>query len=68
MRECYICKNQVEIDWKNADFLYRFLDSDYKILSPRKTGTCAKHQRQLAKTIKRARNMSIVPYTSVVER
>jgi len=68
MRECYICKNQTIIDWKDADFLGRFLDPDYKIFSPRKTGTCAKHQRQVAKAIKRARNMSIVPYTSVVER
>ena len=68
MRECYICKNQANIDWKDAVFLGRFLDADYKILSPRKTGTCAKHQRQIAKTVKRARNMSIVPYTSVVER
>ena len=68
MRECHICKNQTNIDWKDAKFLVRFLDPDHKILSPRKTGTCAKHQRQTAKAIKRARNMSIIPYTSMVER
>jgi small subunit ribosomal protein S18 len=69
MKECYICKNQIEIDWKDAELLRRFMSSsDYKILSPRQTGACAKHQRRIAKAIKRAREMGIVPYTSLVER
>lgn len=68
MKNCYICKNQIDIDWKNTELLQRFIDSEYKILPPYKTGACAKHQRKIAKAIKRARVMSILPYTSTVER
>jgi len=68
MRECQICKNQIPIDWKNAELLRRFMDYNFKIVSPRRSGTCAKHQRQIAKSIKRARQMGIVPYTTLVNK
>lgn len=71
MRHCYICTNKAqttEIDWKDAELLRRFMDEYQKILPPRKTGTCAKHQRRVAKAIKRAREMGVVPYTNLVER
>jgi len=66
MRECQICKNQMIVDWKNAELLRRFMDYNFKIMSPRKTGTCAKHQRQVAKAIKRARQAGILPYTPML--
>ncbi|MEX0870023.1 MAG: 30S ribosomal protein S18 [Candidatus Spechtbacterales bacterium] len=68
MRECLICKNQIDVDWKNAELLRKFMAADHKILAPKKTGTCAKHQRQIAKAIKRARVAGIVPYTSLIEK
>ena len=68
MRECRVCKNQIDINWKDAEFLGNFLDKNYKILSPRKTGTCAKHQREIAKAIKRARQMGVLPYTPMISR
>ncbi|MDX1535639.1 MAG: 30S ribosomal protein S18 [Candidatus Spechtbacterales bacterium] len=67
-KHCYICKNQVKIDWKNDELLKRFMDSYFRILRAKTTGTCAKHQRQIAKAIKRARHMGIVPYTSLIEK
>lgn len=67
MKQCYICtQTNKEVDWKNAEVLRHFLSPEYKILSPRATGTCAKHQRQVARAIKRARTMGIVPYTATV--
>jgi len=71
MKHCHICTNRSQnagIEWKNAELLRRFVGDDYKILSPKYTGTCAKHQRKVAKAIKRAREMGIIPYTNLVER
>lgn len=68
MKQCFICtQTNKEIDWKNATVLKRFLSQDFKILPPRTTGTCAKHQRKVAKIIKRARTVGIIPYTSLIQ-
>jgi len=70
MRHCQICTSKTqntEVNWKDAELLRRFMDDQFKILSPRRTATCAKHQRRVAKAIKRAREMGIVPYTTLVE-
>lgn len=50
------------IDYKNAEFLRRFVSSQGKIIDPRYTGTCGKHQRRLALAIKRARFMAFLPF------
>lgn len=64
MADCYFCRHNIkEIDWKNAGVLGRFISVQAKIKPPRRTGTCAKHQRKLAKAIKRARVMGLLPYT-----
>ena len=56
---CQFCadKNAV-IDYKQADFLRRFVTEDGKIRPRRQTGTCARHQRELATAIKRARHLA----------
>jgi len=60
---CYFCANQgVEIDYKNADLMRRFISDRGKILPRRRTGTCPRHQRGLARHIKRAREIALVPY------
>ena len=60
---CAFCadKNNV-IDWKDAAKLKRYITEKGKILPSRQTGLCATHQREVTKAIKRARNMSILPY------
>jgi small subunit ribosomal protein S18 len=61
---CVFCVDKVKnIDYKDAGRLRRFLSDRGKIEPRRKTGTCAKHQRRLSVALKRARFMSLLPYT-----
>ncbi|MCJ7668824.1 MAG: 30S ribosomal protein S18 [Anaerolineae bacterium] len=64
-RSCFFCKEKIEeIDYKDADFLRRFLTDRGKIKARRKTAICARHQRQLAVAIKRARHLALLPFTT----
>lgn len=62
---CQFCadKNTV-IDYKQVDLLRRFVSDDGKIRPRRQTGTCARHQRELARAIKRARHLALLPFSS----
>lgn len=62
---CYFCaKNITYIDYKETEMLRRFTSAQAKILPPRKTGICAKHQRGLKAAIKRARILALLPFTT----
>ena len=62
---CRFCVDQVrEVDWKQIAILRSFMTERGKILSSRVTGTCTKHQRQLARAIKRARMIALLPFVS----
>ena len=50
------------IDYKDADFLMRFLNEQGKILPRRITGNSLKFQRRLAVAVKRARQIALLPY------
>lgn len=50
------------IDYKDASFLLKFVNEQGKILPRRITGTSVKYQRKLAKAIKKARHLAILPY------
>ena len=60
---CQFCadKNLV-IDYKNVDLMTRFINETGKIRPRRQTGTCAKHQREVAKAIKNARHIALIPF------
>lgn len=61
---CYFCINNIdEIDYKNTEVLSRFITERYKIVSRKASGVCAKHQRKLSTSIKRARIMALLPFT-----
>ena len=61
---CKLCAEKMDnIDYKNFQFVKTFTMDSGKILSRRITGTCAKHQRQITKAIKRDRNLAILPYS-----
>jgi small subunit ribosomal protein S18 len=61
---CQFCADKnTAIDYKQSDFLRRFVTEDGKIRPRRQTGTCAKHQRELAMAIKRARHLALLPFT-----
>src|SRR5579883_199497 len=60
---CRFCAEKVrDIDYKQIQILRTFMTESGKILSSRITGSCAKHQRQLSRAIKRARNLALLPY------
>lgn len=61
---CRFCANKAKIDYKDADGLRRFTTERGKILPRRITGTCAKHQKELAVAIKRARAICLLPYVA----
>jgi small subunit ribosomal protein S18 len=62
-KRCFFCEQKItHIDYKQTDMLWRFLTDRGKIRPRRQTGTCAKHQRQLAIAIKRARHLAMLPF------
>jgi small subunit ribosomal protein S18 len=52
------------IDYKDADFLLKFINEQGKILPRRLTGTSTKYQRKVAQAVKRARHLSLLPYVA----
>jgi small subunit ribosomal protein S18 len=62
---CHYCVDKVSsIDYKESEKLRRYITDRGKIVPRRVTGTCAKHQRQLTRAIKRARFLALLPFTS----
>jgi small subunit ribosomal protein S18 len=55
-----------KIDYKAVSQMQSFVSERGKILPRRATGTCARHQREVAVAVKRARHLALLPYT--VER
>ena len=61
---CAFCVDKIrQVDYKDVSRLRKFLTERAKILPRRITGNCARHQRQLTRAIKRARQMALLPYT-----
>ncbi len=60
---CYFCASGLTgADFKDAVMLRRFVSSFMKIAPRRRSGLCAAHQRKVTRAIKRARQMSLMPY------
>ncbi|HNR45681.1 MAG TPA: 30S ribosomal protein S18 [Anaerolineaceae bacterium] len=60
---CQFCADKnLKIDYKALDMLRRFVTEEGKIRPRRQTGTCARHQRELAGAVKRARHIALLPY------
>jgi len=60
---CRFCSEKVEfIDYKNIKILKSYLTERGKVLPRRMTGTCAKHQRELSESIKRARSIALLAF------
>ncbi|MDO8504414.1 MAG: 30S ribosomal protein S18 [Candidatus Liptonbacteria bacterium] len=65
IKQCFFCsQNLNEMDYKEVDLLRRFVSSQAKIIDPKHTGICARHQRKLSEAIKRARHMALLPFVS----
>lgn len=64
-KSCYFTENNIKhIDYKDVDLLKKFLNPHARIISRKRTGVTAKHQRNLAAAVKRARFMGLLPYVS----
>ncbi|MFT8229899.1 MAG: 30S ribosomal protein S18 [Enterobacterales bacterium] len=60
---CRFTSEGIEIDYKDIVMLKNYITENGKIVPSRITGTKSKYQRQLSKAIKRARYLSLLPYT-----
>ena len=62
---CRFKRNGIKyVDYKDPDFLKKFLNEQGKILPRRITGTSLKYQRKVATAIKRARHLALLPYVT----
>ena len=63
---CQFCrKDAATIDYKDTVLLRKFMSDRGKIRARRVTGSCASHQREIANSIKNAREMALLPYAQV---
>lgn len=68
-RVCQFCAEKtVVLDYKNVDLLRRYVSDRGRIEPRRKSGTCARHQRVMARHLKRARHLGLVPYVMDIAR
>ncbi len=62
-RVCRFCADKVGIDYKDAALLRNYLTERGKIIPRRISGNCARHQRLVTTSIKRARTVALLPFT-----
>ena len=61
---CQLCVDKIQhVEYTDVVRLRKFTSERGKILPRRMSGNCAKHQRQIAEAIKRARHIALMPYT-----
>ncbi len=64
-KPCPYCKEKVaQVDWKDIDTLRAFVSDRGKIRSRRMTGACRRHQNQVSRAVKRARELAFLPYVA----
>jgi small subunit ribosomal protein S18 len=64
-KPCQHCREKVDqVDYKDVSALRRFISERGKIRSRRITGACRRHQRQIARAVKIARELALLPYVS----
>ncbi|MBI5104931.1 MAG: 30S ribosomal protein S18 [Solirubrobacterales bacterium] len=64
-KPCPFCKDKIDqVDYKDVTGLRRFVSERGKIRSRRITGACRRHQNQIARAVKRARELALLPYVA----
>jgi small subunit ribosomal protein S18 len=62
---CMFKKSGIKyVDYKDPDFLMRFINEQGKLLPRRLTGTSLKYQRKVSVAVKRARHLALMPYVA----
>lgn len=63
---CPFCQSGEKPDYHKPEILKKYISDQAKILKHLRTGVCAKHQRKLARAIKQARFLALLPFTTRV--
>lgn len=64
-KPCQHCRDKIDrVDYKDVAGLRRFISDKGKLKSRRNTGSCRRHQSQIARAVKRARELALLPYVS----
>jgi len=64
-KSCQHCRDKIEqVDYKDVATLRKFISEKGKIRSRRITGACRRHQSQIARAVKRARELALLPYVN----
>jgi small subunit ribosomal protein S18 len=64
-KPCQHCRDKIEqVDYKDVATLHKFISEKGKIRSRRITGSCRRHQNQIARAVKRARELALLPYVN----
>ena len=64
-KPCPFCRDKVEqVDYKDVSTLRKFISEKGKIRSRRISGACRRHQSQIARAVKRARELALLPYVN----
>jgi small subunit ribosomal protein S18 len=62
-KPCHFCKEKIDyVDYKDVALLRQYMSDRAKIRARRVTGLCAQHQRKVARAIRNAREMALLPY------
>ena len=64
-KPCPYCRDKIDqVDYKDVGTLRRMISDRGKIRSRRITGACRRHQSQIARAVKRARELALLPYVA----
>lgn len=61
-KNCPYCKNKMEPEFRDVEPLKHYISERGKILAHLRTGICSKHQRAVARAIKYARHLALIPF------
>ncbi len=64
MKDCFYCSHKIDPSFEDVANLQKFLTARKKITTHERSLLCAKHQRKLAKAVKYARFLALLPYTA----
>jgi len=62
--KCRFCREKIDVDYKDVQTLRKLTTPQGQMLSRKRSGNCAKHQRQVKTAVKRARFMALLPFTT----
>ena len=64
-KPCLHCKDKIDqVDYRDVATLRKFISEKGKIRSRRISGACRRHQSQIARAVKRARELALLPYVN----